>query len=146
MVCGRNAGAGVCRGTGLVGDAPQMAEGEGNPGALADESAERRLTGGSMPGFICRRGTWGGCVAPFRLTPQVGAGDDPGQDAQSIAQCLSVVRRTDRRHGPRVHAGASLPPVFVVVLSHRIPPPAPGVNCPPGPALTVEFDERHHRR
>ena len=146
MVWGRNAGGRVCPRTGLVGDAPQMTEGESNPGALAGESAERRLPVGSISGFVCRRGTWGGGAAPFRLLLQVSAGDDPGQDAQSIAQCLSVVRRADRLHGTSVQAGAGLPPVFVVGLSHRIPPPAPGVNCPPDPALTVEFDERHHRK
>ncbi len=77
-------------GRALWGTAPQMAEGESNPGALADESAERRLTGGSMPGFACRRGTWGGCAAPFRLTPQVSAGDDPGQDAEPFLHPLPL--------------------------------------------------------
>ena len=54
---------------------------------------------GSIPGFTCRQRTGRGCSAPFRLPPQVGAGDDPGQEAQPLPHRLSLLRRVNRRIG-----------------------------------------------
>ena len=90
---------------------------------------------GSILGFTSCRRTGCGCAAPVRLPSQVGAGDDPGQDAQPIAQCLTVFRRVGRRYGPGVGAGAGIPPILVVVLSHPDPPPVAGDNRSPDRSL-----------
>ena len=53
-------------GPALRGTAPQLAEGESNPGALADESAERRLTGRLNAGIRLRAAglARGRCTVP----------------------------------------------------------------------------------
>ena len=103
--------------------APQLGEGESNPGAPADESAARWLTGGSMPGFACGRRAWRGAAAPFRLLPQVSAGDDPGQDAQPLPHGLSLDRRAIPHPGPGRVGSLHLPAVVPLVVSHHVPPP-----------------------
>ena len=64
------------------GTALHMGKGAGNSGAPRTRPRGAGCRGGSIPGFTCRRRTGCGCAAQFCLTPQMGAGDGPGQEAQ----------------------------------------------------------------
>ena len=103
---------------------------------------------GSIPGFTCRRWTGRGGAAPFRLPPQVGAGDDPGQDAQPLMHRWPLLRNVNRRIGNGVGDSSAGPVLvgFVLVVSHLFLPLVAGVNCLLDPDFTVECDERQHPR
>ena len=96
---------------------------------------------GSIPGFTCRRWTGRGCAASVRLPPQVGAGDDPGQDAQPLMHRWPLLRNVNRRisNGVGDSSAGPVPVGFVFVVSHHIPPLVAGVNCLPDPDFTVQF-------
>ena len=96
---------------------------------------------GSIPGFNCRRRIWHGCAAPFRLPPQVGAGDDPGQDAQPLMHRWPLLRNVNRRIGNGVgdSSAGAVPAEILFVVSHLFPPLVAGVNCLPDPDFTVQF-------
>ena len=67
---------------------------------------------GSLSGLTFRRRTGLACAAPLRLPPQVGAGDDPGQDAQPVPNSLLLFRRVLRqRPAGRSPAAGKLPPL-----------------------------------
>ncbi len=128
------------------GTALHMGKGAGNSGAPRPRCAGCR--DGSIPGFTCRRRTGRWCSAPVCLTPQVGAGDDPGQDAQPLPHRFPLLRNVNRRisNGVGDSSTGPVPVGFVLVVSHHIPPLVAGVNCLPDPGFTVECDERHRQR
>ena len=106
------------------------------------------VAGELLAGFTCRRRTWRWCAAPFRLPPQVGAGDDPGQDAQPLPNRWPLLRNVNRRIGNGVGDSSAGPVLvgFVLVVSHLFPPLVAGANCLPDPDFTVECDERQRQR
>ena len=88
-----------------------------------------------------------GGASPGRLPPQVGAGDDLGQDAQPPPHRLPMLRRVNRRRGDGVRGrpAGPVPADIAFVLSHHIPPPVAGVNYPPEPAFAFQSDGRLFR-
>ena len=130
------------------GIALHMGKSEGNSGAPRTRTRRAGCRDGSIPGFTCRRWTGRGCAASVRLPPQVGAGDDPGQDAQPLMHRWPLLRNVNRRisNGVGGSSAGAVPVGFVFVVSHHIPPLVAGVNCLPDPDFTVECDERQRQR
>ena len=122
------------------GTALHMGKGAGNSGAPRTRPRGAGCRGGSIPGFTCRRRTGRGCAAQFCLTPQMGAGDGPGQEAQPHPHRLSLLHRVNRRIGNGVgdSSAGPVPVGFVFVVSHLFPPRIAGVNGPPDPYSAVQ--------
>ena len=123
------------------GAALHMGEGEDNSGAPRTYQRCAGCRDVSIPGFTCRRRTGSRCAAPVRLPPQMGAGDDPGQDAQPVPYRLSLLRRVDRRisNGVGGSPAGPVPLELLFVVSHLFPPRIAGVNGPPDPYSAVQF-------
>ena len=82
----------------------------------------------SIPTRLAHRRQAGGRGAPFRLPPQVGSGNDLGQDAQPQPQGLPLLRCVCRRFRNLVRDySAGLVPVDIAFgVSHHIPPQVTG--------------------